>query len=232
MISKDEKELHKGHRNRMKTRFMKFGLDTFAEHEVLELALYYSIHQQDTNKIAHMLINEFGNLKGVMDAPRDELVKVKYITDNTVTLLKLIPQIARIYSSQAYIGPPIGASDDIIEMFLGMYAGVTNETLACACFGHSHKVCAVTMFPGGKADFTSSNIEGVIKFAVKSEAESVAVAHNHPDYASELPSPEDIAATGKLMEILNSVGISLLDHIIIFRNEGFSMRKESYLLFN
>ena len=61
--------LHDGHRARKKEQFRRQGLDGFADHEVLELLLYYAIPRKDTNEIAHRLLQKFGSLQNVFSAP-------------------------------------------------------------------------------------------------------------------------------------------------------------------
>ena len=90
---------HEGHRQRLKDTFLKTSLDTFQPHNILELLLFYSIPRQDTNEIAHELINHFGSLKNVFDADYEELIRVKGIKENSAVLIKMIPQLAKIYLS-------------------------------------------------------------------------------------------------------------------------------------
>ena len=68
--------MHEGHRQRLKTRFRKEGLDNFDELYVLELLLFYCVPRKDTNPLAHSLLNRFGDLNGVLDASAAELEKV------------------------------------------------------------------------------------------------------------------------------------------------------------
>ncbi|MGN1130860.1 MAG: hypothetical protein ACI4Q8_05855, partial [Ruminococcus sp.] len=92
-----DKNIHKGHRKRVKDNFLKNGLDNFEDHQILELLLFYALPQRDTNELAHRLISKFGSISAVFDAPVCELIKFG-LSDNTVTLLKLIPDISRIYT--------------------------------------------------------------------------------------------------------------------------------------
>ena len=89
--------IHDGHRERMKKRFQEHGLENFDDHSVLELLLFYVLPRADVNPIAHALMNKFGALAAVFDAPVDELVKVPGIGMNTAVCIKLIPQISRRY---------------------------------------------------------------------------------------------------------------------------------------
>ena len=85
--------LHEGHRERKKDQFRLHGLDAFAEHEALELLLYYAIPRRDTNPIAHALLDRFGSLEKVLAAPIEELEKVPGVGPSAALLIKLVPQI-------------------------------------------------------------------------------------------------------------------------------------------
>ena len=82
--------VHEGHRQRKKEQFREHGLDAFADHEALELLLYYAIPRQDTNPIAHRLLERFGSLEGVFSAPAYELQKVEGVGENAATLIRLL----------------------------------------------------------------------------------------------------------------------------------------------
>src|SRR5690554_7825953 len=87
--------MHTGHRDRVKNRFLNEGLDSFDQHQVLELLLFYSIPYKDTNELAHELINRYGSLAAILEADPFELQKVKGVGKNTAVLLSLLPQLCR-----------------------------------------------------------------------------------------------------------------------------------------
>ena len=89
--------VHEGHRSRKKEQFRAHGLDAFADHEVLELLLYYAVPRQDTNPIAHRLMEKFGSLDAVFSTDRAALEEVEGVGENASTLLTLIfPLMRRI----------------------------------------------------------------------------------------------------------------------------------------
>lgn len=84
---------HAGHRGRLKKKFIDGGLENFYEHQILELILFYSIPQGDTNPTAHRLISRFGSLMGVLNADHEELMTVKGVGNATATWLKALQYI-------------------------------------------------------------------------------------------------------------------------------------------
>lgn len=86
-------QLHAGHRARVRRRFLTSGLDSFQDHEVLELLLFYAVPRRDVNEMAHMLMDRFGSLQGVLDAPEEELRAIPGVGTKIAHFLNLIPQI-------------------------------------------------------------------------------------------------------------------------------------------
>ena len=86
---------HQGHRERRKRQFRDFGLDAFADHEALELLLFFAIPRQDTNPLAHELLSRFGSLEAVLEASVEELTAVPGIGENAALLLRLVPALSR-----------------------------------------------------------------------------------------------------------------------------------------
>ena len=77
--------MHAGHRERMISRLKEFGSEGFQSHELLEMMLYSSFKQCDTNPIAHRLIDRFGTLSGVFSASENELCEVEGVGRSTLT---------------------------------------------------------------------------------------------------------------------------------------------------
>ena len=57
-----DKQIHHGRREKLRALFLKYGLESFNEVQVIEFALGLSIPRIDTNPAAHRLINKFGSL--------------------------------------------------------------------------------------------------------------------------------------------------------------------------
>lgn len=215
--------IHAGHRQRLKERFLKDGLDNFEEHQVLELLLFYGIPQRDTNEIAHELIRKFGTLSRVLEATPEELSQVKYVGDNVTTLFQLITAVARYYqvscAMREEILPTIEACGKYLVPF---FYQRPNETVFLLCLDAKCKVLCCEKVGEGSVNSAGVPIRKIVELALKSNATAAILAHNHPSGLA-IPSGEDIQTTRRVAMALDAVEISLVDHIIVADHDWTSL---------
>ena len=214
---------HDGHRKRLKTRFVKSGLDDFEPHNVLELLLFYSIPRKDTNPVAHKLINHFGSLSAVFDAKPEDLVKIDGITENTAVLISMIPQIARKYlEDKADSVGVISGFSDIGTYLMPRFVGRTVETVMLAALDNKNKIISCSVIAEGENDKANLSKRKVMEEAIRVGATRVVLAHNHPR-GFAMPSKEDVFLTEEIYSLLRSVGIELIDHFIFAEDDFVSL---------
>lgn len=213
----------KGHRARVKERFIKSGLDGFAPHEMLELLLFYALPQRDTKQIAHELIKRFGSVAGVFNAEISELCEVKCITENTAVLFKLIPKLITVYYSDMSKGVSYTNTSMLAELFKPHFVGAASEKFLIACFDNDLKLLSTSEISRGTAAYASIEMRKIMAAVINSGCTMAAVAHNHPG-STPKPSDEDIAVTRKINELLSAVDVRLMDHIIVGGCATYSMR--------
>lgn len=141
-MSDSSRNLHENHRARVRKRFEHEGLKTFADHNVLELLLFYSIPQKDTNDIAHRLLDEFGSLSAVFDAPKDVLMNVVGVGENTATLIKLMPELFSRYEQDKIKNESIvlNSAEAAGKYFMSRFIGANTEKLYAVCLDNNCKV--------------------------------------------------------------------------------------------
>ena len=226
---KDPEGLHEGHRERLKKRFRDANsFDGFEDHQILELLLFYSIPRIDTNEIAHTLLNRFGSLSDVFDADYGELVKMKYITDNTATLLKMIPRLISVYYNSKNESTVYSNSNLMKELFRSRLAGLDHEEFWIACFNGKLELISCELVSSGVVTGASVHMRKLMEIVIKTNAVSIAVAHNHPK-GNTRPSNEDIVITREIKRSMEHIEVSLLDHIIIGENDIISLRNSPYM---
>ena len=221
--------IHDGHREKMRSRFLAAGLEPFADHEALELLLYYAIPRADTNPIAHRLLERFGSLSGVLEAAPDELLKIDGMGDTAAQLICLIPQLERRHfidrSGKANI---LNSTSKCGQYLVPFFHGEQEEVVYLLCLDAKCKALCCVPVHRGSITVASISVRKIVQAALNQNAASVVLAHNHPSgYA--LPSQEDLDTTRTLQTALQSVGIVLADHIIVADDDYVSLADDGYL---
>ena len=227
--------IHKGHRERLKQRFLEEGLDNFTDIQVLELLLFYAIPQRDTNPIAHALLNQFGSLSGVLEADVTQLKKVPGISDHSATLLALVTELCRYYQVDSAQRMEILTTLDACGAYLvPRFFGRTKETVFLLCLDAKCKVLCCKEVGEGSVNSANVSVRKIVETALSSNATTVILAHNHPSGVA-VPSAEDIQTTRRVAAALRAVEVHLADHIVVAEGDYVSMvqsgcRFDEYLL--
>ena len=215
---------HEGHRQRLKRRFLQSGLDGFDEAHVLELLLFYAIPRRDTAPLAKALLEEFGSLANVLEAPPEILGMVPGVGENAAALICLTTALSRYYlTRRVATGNVLHTVELCGEYLLPRFYGLRDEAVCALSLDGRCKVLSCRILCRGSVNTTGVSIRRIVEFALATGATSMVLAHNHPG-GYEVPSADDAVITGKLMQQLDVVGIALLDHIIVAQDRYLSMR--------
>ncbi|MBQ9148785.1 MAG: DNA repair protein RadC [Oscillospiraceae bacterium] len=220
--------IHDGHRQRLKDRFLREGLDGFTEIQALELLLFYAIPVKDTNELAHRLLDRFGNLSRVLDAPVEKLMEVEGIKEHAATLLKLAKAMGRCYDiSRSKIETVVHTVADCGNYLLPFFRDRRNETVFLMSLDAKLKVLDCQEIGEGSVNYASVPVRRVVETALAVGASSVVLAHNHPSGIA-VPSTEDIQTTRRVAAALSAVEIELADHIVFADGDYVSMVQSGY----
>lgn len=111
----ETKNVHAGHRKRMRERFMNGGFTNYQPHEVLEQLLFESVPRGNTNTTAHLLLDRFGSLDGVFRATKEELMTIHGIGEKSAELiLSVYPKIGQKMLNQFKSADSITIYDIVI----------------------------------------------------------------------------------------------------------------------
>ena len=220
--------IHDGHRQRLKDRFLREGLDNFDDLYVLELLLYYAIARKDTNPIAHALLDHFGSLTAVFEATPEELQKVPGIGQNTAVFLSLIPQAGRYYQiKRAETGDILRTIEQCGNYLVPYFYGREHETVFLLCLEAKCKGLGCKLVGAGSVNSANVPIRRVVEIALNTNATTVILAHNHPSGLA-LPSDDDVQTTLRVAKAMEAVEITLADHIVVADNDFVSMRQSGF----
>jgi len=214
-------ELHKKHRERVRSRFLKEGLSSFEDHEILELLLFYAVPRADTNPLAHRLLDTFKTTSALYNAPVEQICKEGGVSEKTAVLIKLVPALARYYNSlAARESKYLSTSAEAGEYVCSIIGGEQKEVFAVICLNSQRKIISFEILDEGTVSQANIHPRKVVEFALRHNASSVILAHNHPSsgaYASE----DDRIITARLCTVLEGIGIEVTDHIIAASHEKF-----------
>ena len=217
------KNPHDGHRGRVKLRFLKEGLHNFAPHEVIELLLFFGIPVKDTNELAHELLERFGSLSGVLEAPYEELKRVKGISDHVASLICFCCQLShRYYEDKLSFGTVLNSIHEVGQYILPKFLGLKNEAVVLLSMDNRRKVLNCTTIFEGSVNATEINVRLALQQALRDNATVAVLAHNHPN-GTPTPSQEDFDMTDRLQRTLSELGLELVDHCVVARSNFTSI---------
>ena len=223
------KQINKGHRQRLRERFEKNGSSAFAEHELLELLLTYSIPVKDVKPLAKKLLNRFGSLREVLDADIAELKNIEGMGTISAVLVSMVKELNVEYHTEKLKNLEIlSTPHEVFEFIKTKLAGKRDELFMVIYLNTKNKVIDCEINAEGTVNQAAVYPRKIIRKALENNAAALILAHNHPSGEPE-PSENDISLTNSLKSICDSMNIRLLDHIIVGKLGFFSFNKRKML---
>lgn len=222
--------IHSGHRARLREQFLRAGLDSMSDVQVLELLLFFAIPRRDTNPIAHRLLERFGSLAAVFEAPVTEISRVEGVGESAALLLSLVPQSARRHLiDRAKFEQVLDTTEKCGRYLLPFFHGERDEVVYLLCLDAKCKVLDCRLLFRGGVNTAGVSVRKIVEAALTYNATSVVLAHNHVSGIA-LPSREDEATTRQIRTALDAVGILLADHIVVADDDFVSMADNGLFL--
>ncbi len=229
---KSEKSDTRGHRGRLRERFMKSGLEAFADYEVVELLLTLAIPRCDVKEQAKALISRFGSLRGILDAPLESLRKIPGLGDVAPVALKIIREAAALYLKETAEEKGEAFTEvEALSHFLRLRIGaLPNEVFCVIYLDNANRLLkdGFEIIEEGTIDRAAVFPRRVVENALRRGAAALAFAHNHPS-GELVPSEQDRTLTRALVLAAGTVQIRVLDHLVVTPDRVLSFRQEGLL---
>lgn len=217
-----KKNVHEGHRERMRNKYVNKGIEVFEQHEILEMLLFYAIPRKNTNDIAHRLLEACGSLSAVFDAPIDILMQ-QGLSYNAAVLLHMIPDLSRAYQSDKFDNEEkIITDENIGKKMVNLFAGKNEECVYAFFLDAKGKEKYSGIISKGDASSAPLFSKDIVSIVARCKAVTVIIAHNHPSGVA-FPSRADLEATADIADALDTIGIHLADHIIVADRDYISL---------
>jgi len=218
-----------GHRQRLRERFLKNGLEGFHDYEVIELLLTLSVLRKDCKPMAKAAIQRFKTFQGVMDASMEELAAIEGLGVKSAFPIPLIKAVTQRYLT-GRLQDRIVISDTraLADYLYGAMTGLTREVFKVLLLDAKNRLVAnETLFKG---TLTNSAVypREVVRLALKNHAAALIVAHNHPS-GDPAPSRADRNLTQRLLFACRVMDVTLHDHFIVGRHKHYSFADEGVI---
>ncbi|MDO4567561.1 MAG: DNA repair protein RadC [Clostridia bacterium] len=220
--------VHDGHRLRLKEQYAAGGSQYMQDHQLLELLLFYCIPQKDTNALAHELLAKYGSLSRILTSDVGELVSNRGVGLHSAVLLSLTGALANRMESDKTRGMPLHNSQTAMRFCIPIAASDSRERAYVISLDKERVPVYAERIGEGSATSVSMHPREVIGSAIRHNASRIILVHNHPS-GDLCPSEEDIQLTHTLITALLSIDVPVVDHIIVGRNDAYSMRSNSCL---
>ncbi len=220
---------HAGHRKRLRERFRKNGINGFQDYEFIELLLTYAIPRRDVKPVAKAMLERLGSIKGVFDAPFDQLIACKGIGECSAVLIKLLKEGSTLYLKTRLKNKELlGSPQDVLNFCHHALSGEKNEQFMVIYLSAKNELIDCEILEEGTVNQTAVYPRKVMLGALRHNASALIFVHNHPS-GDPSPSQADRRLTEALEKAALTIDIVVHDHIIIGRNTHFSGRENGWL---
>ena len=215
---------YRGHRERLRARFLKAGADALADYELLELVLFGAIPQKDLKPLAKELIVTFGSFAEAISAPIERLEKIEGLGPASIAQLKAVQAAAaRLTRGEIKRRPVLSSWSAVLDYCRTSMAFADKELFRILFLDKRNQMIADEVQQTGTVDHTPIYPREVVKRALELSATAIILVHNHPS-GDPTPSRADIQMTQAIIEVARPLGIAVHDHIIVGKDGHASFR--------
>lgn len=219
--------------DRPRERLREIGVDSLSTQELLALVVEKGGKKGQTvfTTVQHLLVR-FGGLTKIKEASLEELQKVEGVGLATACKLKAAFRLGeKALAANNKSGRRIETSEDVYRLLKGDLAGKKKENFLVLClnsrnyFGRLIRVGKVSV---GSLNASIVHPREVFKEAIRADAASIILVHNHPSGSSE-PSEDDLKITRRLVQAGKTLGIEVIDHVIVAKDGYYSFADHKLL---
>ncbi len=226
--SSKDNNLYSGHRQRARERFLK-NPDDISDYDLLELLLFLIIPRTDTKKIAKALINDHKTLKNIFNLDVKKINEYHINGENFKYITTLIKTVnSRVLKQKLNDGLVIDNMQSLFEYCQTKLGSLDEEQFRILFFDNKMRLLDDVSFGLSGVSDVIVSLRDIVKKSLDLKAKNVVLYHNHPG-KDVTPSKEDIEITDKIVDLLKSINISVIDHIIISNGSYFSFNRENLL---
>jgi len=215
--------------DRPRERLQKVGVDNLSTQELLALIIEKGGRGQTVLTLAQNLLAHFGNLQNIKNASIEELKKVKGIGFATACKLQAafkLGEKAGLHITN--FGEKIKKPETVFNLLKNEIGNKMKESFYILSLTNRNNLISVDKVSTGTLSASLAHPREVFLPAIKNYASTVIIVHNHPSGDTQ-PSEDDLDITKRLKEAGKILGIDVVDHIIVSRNNYFSFKDKGLI---
>ncbi len=210
---------HDGHRQRLMN---KLGVRKLCDHEYLEILLYTALPRRNTNDLAHRLMANFGDLMGVLSAPKEQLEQVEGIGKNAAAHIFCVGEVVRAcVNNEVAVLPKRFDNQRFLSYVKQEYVDVSSELLDIYFIDADGNIYKRKTLAEGSAFTVSLGGAEFAQTCISEHTSGIVLVHTHPS-GNAKPSVTDDETTGKCQQLCALNGVLLCDHVIYGKNGIYS----------
>jgi len=214
---------------RPRERLQKFGPEALSAQELLALVIGRGIPKKSVMNIAQQLLAKFGNVKAIGQATIEELSQIKGIGLAKAAQIKACFELGKREDLEPEVKDfDVKNPEGVVKAIRASIKDKAKEHFKLILLNPRNKIIGISTISVGTLNASLVHPREVFKDAIKHSAASVVLAHNHPSGDPE-PSEDDLTITKRLIEAGRILGIEVMDHIIIAKNEFFSFKEKELI---
>ncbi len=222
-------EMHRGHRKRLRDKFLRSGLSGFHDYEIVELLLSLGTPRRDCKTLAKEALKRFQTLRGVLEASTEELQQINGIGAHSAFGIKLVQEVAREFLKAKIVEKPFyKSSQEVFDYLYHAMRGLKKEVFKVVYLNSQNQIINTADLSEGTVNSSAVSPRDVVEGAVKSHAATLIFVHNHPS-GNPAPSASDRGLTRELVFVGRIMRIKVLDHIVIGDNRYYSFAGEGLI---
>ena len=209
-----KKSIHAGHRQRLLKKYEKLGADAFEAHELLEMLLFFSIPQKNTNEIAHNVMNKFNSISTAFSAKANALIETDGIGAKSALLLNLCRDTIRRCTLEHAAKTPLDTNFKRTRYIYNWFKGKKAGTVMAMFLDEKLMLIETATISAGRLFRPECYPDVILEKSLALDAKFVIINHSHRDNCTE-PSPEDLYLAGQIRTALGAHGIELINQFIV-----------------
>ena len=209
--------------NRPRERFLKHGPEALSDSELFAIILRTGSPNENVIDMSNRLIKEYG-LNNLFDCSLTELQKIKGIGPSKAMQLLAMAELGKRYSQSKGPIKRVSSVKDVFDIFHERLKDEKQECFYVLMLNNMNYIIETRLISKGTLDKTLIHPREIFRYAIKNATSKIILVHNHPD-GNSMPSVNDLEITEELVKAGNLIGIKIVDHVIIGKNEKWSWKE-------